>query len=95
MVPSDFVGHRRDVIHPVDDRHVLVVVEDLGKLFKTAVQKSDVRLGFDDRLAVEFQHQTQGRVGRWVLRTEVQCPQAFAVAGIQVRRFDQVQRHLI
>ena len=95
MVPSDFVGHRRDVIHPVDDRHVLVVVEDLGQLFKTAVQKTDIWLGIDDHLAVEFQYQSQGRVGCRVLRTEVQCPQAFAVAGIQVRRFDQVQRHLI
>ena len=34
VVPGDVVGHRRDVVHPVGDRHVLVEREVLADLLK-------------------------------------------------------------
>ena len=75
MMPGDLVRHRRDVIHPVDDRHVLVEVEMLAQLLEPAVQVADVRHRVDDLLAVEREHQAQRRVRRRMLRTEVERPQ--------------------
>jgi hypothetical protein len=42
-VPRNVVRHRRDVVHPVSDNDVLVVVQVLAELLEAAVQKADVR----------------------------------------------------
>jgi hypothetical protein len=41
--PAHLVGDRADVVHPVDDRDVLVEVEVLAELLEPAVQEPDVR----------------------------------------------------
>ena len=74
-VPGHVVGHRRDVVHPVGDRDVLVVVEVLAELLEARVQIADVGHGVDHALAVELQHQPQRRVRGRMLRTEVERPQ--------------------
>ena len=73
-MPRQFVVDRRGIIHPIDDRDVLVVIEVLAELFEAAVQIADVRRALDDAFAVEFQDEAQRRVGRGVLRAEIQRP---------------------
>ena len=79
MMPGDLVRQRRDVVHPVDDRHVLIEVEMLAQLLEPAVQIADVRHRIDDPLAVERQHEPQRRVRRRMLRTEIERPQILAL----------------
>ena len=43
VVPGDLVGDRRDVVHAVDDRDVLVVVEVLAELLEAASAGSRCR----------------------------------------------------
>ena len=73
-VPGQLVVDRRGVVHPIDDRDVLVVVQVLAELFEAAVQVADVRRAADDALAVELEHEAQRRVRRGVLRAEVERP---------------------
>ena len=82
QVPGDVVGHRRDVVHPVGDRHVLVVVEVLAELLEAGVQVADVGHGVDDPLAVELQHQPQRGVRGRVLRAEVHASTGTAAARL-------------
>ena len=86
VVPGDLVRHRRDVVHPVDDRHVLVEVEVFAELLEPAVQIADVRHRIDDSLAVERQNQPQRRVRGRMLRTEIQRPQILALSRIRRQR---------
>ena len=51
LKPREFVVDRRGIIHPIDDRHVLVVVEILHQLFEAAMEVTDVRDGPEDPLA--------------------------------------------
>ena len=88
-VPGHVVGHRRDVVHPVGDRDILVVVEVLADLLEAAVQIADVGHRIDDALAVELQHQPQRRVRRRMLRTEVERPQVVLRRVVRrARRWD-------
>jgi len=48
MVPRDLIRHWRDVVHPIDDGHVLVVIQLLAKLLEAAVQIADVWNRLDD-----------------------------------------------
>ena len=73
-MPGHVVGHRRDVIHPVGDRDVLVVVQALADFFKARVQVADVRHGVDDAFAVELEHDPQRGVRGGVLGAEIQRP---------------------
>ncbi len=92
-VPGHVVGHRRDVVHPVGDRDVLVVIEVLADLLEAGVQIADVRHGVDDALAVELQHQPQRRVRGRVLRAEVQRPQVvLRLVVSQIVSFELRQR---
>src|SRR5262249_30053151 len=72
VVPGDLVADRGNVIHPIDDRHVLVVIEVLPELLDPGVQVADVRDRLDDRLAVEGEDEAQGSVRGRVLRAEVE-----------------------
>ena len=71
MMPRDFVGQRRNIIHAVDDGHILIEVQDFPQLFKTAMQVADIRRRVDDHFAIELEHQTQSGVRGRVLRAEV------------------------
>ncbi|XHC25835.1 hypothetical protein ABWH91_00220 [Phycisphaerales bacterium ac7] len=81
VVPADIVGDRAQIVHPADDRDVLVVVHVLGQLLEARVQVADVGGAAGDPLAVEFEDEAEGGVGRGVLRAEVERP---AVAGVDV-----------
>ena len=48
MMPGDLVRHRRNVIHPVDDRHILIEIEVFAELLEPAVQIADMRHRIDD-----------------------------------------------
>ena len=81
VVPRDVVHDRRDVVHPADRADILVVVVVLAELLEARMQVPDVRRAAGDALAVELEHEPEGRVGRRVLRTEVQDP---AIGGLEV-----------
>jgi hypothetical protein len=78
-VPGQFVVDRRAVVHAVDDRDVLVVIQVLAELFEPAVQVADVRRALGNPFAVEFEDNAQGRVGRGVLGAEVERPAVSAI----------------
>ena len=81
--PGNLVRDRRDVVHPIDDRHVLVVREVLAQLLEAAVQIADVGNGFHDPFTVQREHQPQRRVRCGVLRTEVQGPEILLFGSIR------------
>ena len=89
MVPRNFVGHRRNIIHAVDDSDVLVEVQYLTKLFEAAVQKPNVGLRIDYHFAIELQHQTQRRMSGRMLRSKIERPEPFAFVGVKVRAIEQ------
>ena len=86
VMPGDFVGERRDVIHPVDDGDILIVVEVLAELFETAVQIANVGHGLDDGFAIEGEQEAQRRVRGRVLRAEVERPEIFLVGTVPPKR---------
>jgi hypothetical protein len=59
------------------------------------MEEPNVGFGTDDHLTIELQNQSQRGVGGRVLWAEVQGPKAFAIAGIQIRRINQLEWHLI
>ena len=63
--------HRRDVIEPVQIRHVLKVGAGLHQLLGAAVQQADVRIDARDQLAVPLEHEAQNAVRGRVLRAEI------------------------
>ena len=81
MMPGHVVGHRRDVVHPVGDGHVLVVVQMLADLLKPGMQIADVRHRFDHTFAIQLQDNPQRGVRRRMLRTEIQRPQIVFLLG--------------
>ena len=74
VVPGDVVGHRRHVVQPVRDHHVLVVIKMLAQLLEPAVQVADVHRAAQDLLAVQLEHVAQRGVGGRVLRAHIQNP---------------------
>jgi hypothetical protein len=94
MEPGNLVRHGRDVIHAVDDRHILVEIEVFAQFLEAAVQIADVRDGVNHLFAFQRQQQAQRGVRRRVLRAEVQRPMIFALRRIGChQRFDFSQRH--
>ncbi len=94
LVPGDFIGNRRDVVHPVDNGDILVEIEMLTQLLETGVQKTDVWCRLEDHLTVQVQNQAQRGVGGRVLGTEVQGPQTFALLNLgRGNRIGQFQWH--
>ena len=65
------VDKRREVVHPVGERHDLIPRPVLAELFEGGVQESDVGRDFDHRLAVELADQAKHAVRRRVLRPDV------------------------
>ena len=66
------VHHHGHVVQTIHVGHGLQEGPGLGKLFRTAMQQADVRVGALDDLAVELQHQTQHAVRGGMLRAKVQ-----------------------
>ena len=90
----DLVGDRRDVVHPVDDRHVLVEVEIFAEFLEAGVQVADVGHGLDDGLAVECEDEAQCGVRGRVLRAEVQSVEELLVrAGDVLHGSSCFKRH--
>ena len=75
VVPGDFIRHRADVVHPVDDGHILIEVEIFTEFFEPGVKVTDIRHGFDDGLTIEGQDQSERGVRSRVLRAEVEREQ--------------------
>ncbi len=94
-VPGHVVGHGRDIVHAVGDRHVLVEIEALADLLEARVQEADVGNGVRHPLAVQLQHQAQGGMGGRVLRTEIHRPQVRlpAIPRLVVGKFGKRQGH--
>ncbi len=63
--------HRRDVIEPVEIRHVLQIGARLHQLLGAAMQQADMRIDALDDFAVQLQHKAQHAVRRRMLRPEV------------------------
>jgi hypothetical protein len=93
VVPGDFIGQWRQVIHPIDDGHILVEVQMLAQFLEAAVQVADVRNGIENFFAVEREHEPQRGVSRGVLRAEVQRPDVFAVRRFRGGCVDGSERH--
>ena len=60
-----------EVVHPLDERDDLLPLLLLGGLLDAGVQEPDRRVGRDDGLAVELEHQPQHAVRAGVLRPHV------------------------
>ena len=65
------VGLRAEVVHPLDERDDLLPLLLLGGLLDAGVEEADGRVGLDDRLAGELQHEPQHAVRAGVLRPHV------------------------
>ena len=63
--------HRRDVVEPIQIRHVLQVRARLHQFFGAAMQEADMRVDPLDHLAVELEHEAQHAMRRRMLRPEV------------------------
>ena len=64
--------HHRHVVEPVKVRERLLVGLVLDELLGPAMKQPDVRVGLDDVLAAQLEHQPQHAVRRRVLRPEVE-----------------------
>ncbi len=62
---------RAEVVHPLDERDHLLPLLLLGGLLDAGVQVADRRVGVDDGLAGELQHEPQHAVRAGVLRPHV------------------------
>lgn len=65
------VGHHGDVVETVKVGQSLEVRLVLAQLLGASVQQTDVGVGSDDFLAVQFQDQPQHAVGGGMLRAKV------------------------
>jgi hypothetical protein len=65
------VRRRRQVVHAIRVRHVLVILVDLRELLRAAVQVADVRRRLPDVLAVEVQQHAEHPVRARVLRSHI------------------------
>src|ERR1700733_8286642 len=63
--------HRRDIVEPIEKRHVLQVGARLHELFSAAMEKADMRVDALDHLAVELEHEAQHAMRRRMLGPEV------------------------
>ncbi len=90
----DLVGEARQPVDAVDERRDLRVGPELAELLVPAVHVPDDRVGGDHALAVEANHETQGAVGRRVLRPEVEDHVAGVELDVHLRvgEMPQVQR---
>src|SRR5699024_8040046 len=68
----NLVGEAAEPVDAVDQRGHLRVVANLGELLVTPVHVSEYRFGGDYLLTVEFENDSEGAVGRGVLRTHVE-----------------------
>ena len=84
---------RRDIIHPVDDRHILVEIEVFTQLFKSGVQVSDMRDRIDNGLTIQCQDQSQRGMRRRMLWPKVERPEIFLVRSIQFCEIGNFKRH--
>ena len=69
--PGMRLVHRRDIVQPVEIGQRLKIGLVLDQLLRAAVQQPDVRLGSQDGLALELEHEPQHAVRRGVLRPKV------------------------
>ena len=67
------VGHHRNVVQTIEVRQGLHIGLVLDQLLSTTVKQTDVGIGANDLLAVEFQNQTKHTVSSRMLRTKVDC----------------------
>jgi hypothetical protein len=81
VVPGDVVRQGRDVIHPVGDGDVLIVIQMLADLFEPAVQITDVGARVDDLLPFDLQNEPQRGMRRRMLRPEIEGPAVFLFDG--------------
>ena len=65
------VGHHGDVVEAVEVRKSLEVGLVLNQLLGTAMQQTDVRVGANNFLSIDFENQSQHTVSSRMLRTEV------------------------
>ena len=66
------VGHGAEVVDAVGQRNHLLVELRFAGFFDAGVQVADFGLHADDRLAINFEHQSQHAMRRRVLRPHVQ-----------------------
>ena len=81
MMKRDLVIDRSRVIHSVDDGDILIVIQMLHELFEAGMEIPNMRRGFDDPLAVEFEDEAERGVGGRMLRAEIEGP--FVVGVVQ------------
>src|SRR4051812_7180236 len=86
VMPGNLVRDRRNIIHPIYDRHVLIEVEMFAQLLEPAMQISDMRYRIDDAFAVKLKNDTQRRVRRRMLRPKIERPQILALILIGRQR---------
>ncbi len=65
------VGHRREVVDAIRQRHHLLIELRLARLLDAGMQIANIRRQRNHRLAIDLQHQPQHAMGRRMLRTHV------------------------
>ena len=80
--------HRRDVVEPIEVSEGLQVGLVFDELLGAAMEQANVRIDTFHDLAVEFQHEAQYPMGRWVLRSKIDGK--LAIGGVEHVRLDQL-----
>lgn len=78
------VGHHGDVVESVEVGKSLEIGLVLDQLLSASVEQTDVGIGSNDLLAIEFQNQSQHTVGSGMLRTKVDGVVANLAVGNRV-----------
>src|ERR1019366_6307297 len=68
---SMFLIHRRDIIEPVEIRHILQIGARLHQLFGAAMKETNMRIDTLDDFAVEFEDQPQDAMRGRMLRAKI------------------------
>ena len=94
VVPGHLIGDRRNIIHPIDNRDILVIVEVFAEFLEAAVQVTDVGHGLDDGFPIEGEDQAQRGVRRRVLRPKIQRPLIIFLDPVRPQGIQFFQRHV-
>src|SRR5438105_699737 len=93
MMPADFIGERRDIVHPIDDGYVLIEVEIFAEFLETGMKKADIGHGLDYCFAVECEDQSKRCMGGRVLWPEVESVEELLIGASNVVRYQLFDRH--
>src|SRR5947208_698804 len=94
MVPTHLIGEWRNIVHPIDDGHVLIEVEVFAEFLEPGMEISNIGNRFDNGFAVECEDQSECCMRGGVLRAEVEGVEKLLVRASHVVRYQLLRRHV-